>query len=132
MYLEDVTDRKEKFEKYFTSQVSLGKDRWLVLNRIINYDGCYGDEAIELKVEDNILHTSTLLGVFSKGRWESPNGHANQLWMILKDHRSAVNRALNRLTTPTSDLRPFVFEWKCFKRRFKLQSIRVKRKIKNL
>lgn len=131
--LANNTDRKAKFEKYFTHQIFLGRDKWLVFKRHTNFNGIYENEAIELKLQDEALHTTTLLGILCNGRWESPNSRsANELWSIVKKHRKATNRALHKLTTPLADLRPFVFEWNCFKRRFQLQSIKIKRKIKSI
>ena len=127
-----VEEREQRLAKYYKADISLGHDKWLVFERVVNYEGYDDNEAIELRLFDKPLQTNTLLGTFRSGRWESPsNRSAKDLWKIIKTHEVAVKHILDRLRTPLHDLKPVIFEWRCLKRRFQLQSIKIKRKLKN-
>lgn len=126
-----IEEREQRLSKYYKANISLGHDKWLVFERLVHYEGVHGAEAIELRLFDRPLQTSTLLGIYKDGRWTSPSNHsAKELWKLVKTHRVVVKTILNRLRTPLHDLKPVVFEWRCLARRFKLKSIKVKRKIK--
>jgi len=123
---------EEKFSKYFRDSISVGDDMWLVFERDQYHKGTKSD-AVEVKLHDNHTHSTTRLATFHNGRWTSPNSRNAELyWSYVKayQYQSAVRRILERLTCSVRDLAPVAIEWNCLTRRFRLQSIKVSRKIK--
>lgn len=126
-----TVEKKSNIEKFFTGRIFLGEDKWLIFSRFAPYDN-YDADTIEIKLVDKQLQTVTTLGTFLRGRWNSPNHrNANELWKILKQHSRAAYRIINKLSTPMSEFKPFIIEWNCFKRKFLLQSFKIKRKLIN-
>lgn len=131
MSITEYPERNTKLDKYYTGQIYVGYDKWLVMNRVKGSDDI--NDAIELTLVDNLAQTGTLLGIYAAGRWVSPNPrNSTMLWTILKQFEFPVKRVLDTVAAPMRDLKPFVMEWYCLKRRFRLESIRIKRKLKNL
>lgn len=124
----NTAEHSAKYDKYFTGHIAIGDNKWLILNRT---NSCMGDgESIEISLLDKELQSTTLLGELFHGRWHTPNNsNTNILWKLLKQYRSPIQRVMCNLKTPINDFKPFMLEWQCFKRRFRLQSIKVKRKI---
>jgi hypothetical protein len=124
----NAIDHLAKHNKYFTGHIAIGDDKWLILNRT---NSCVGDgESVEILVLDKELQSTTLLGELFHGRWHTPNdSNANMLWKLLKQYRYPIQRVMCNLKTPINEFKPFILEWQCFKRRFRLQSIKAKRKL---
>jgi hypothetical protein len=121
---------KEGFDKWFTNQLSLPDDKWLLINRIANYDGTERS-AVEFKLLDNVVETSVVLGILYDGKWITKNDHnTNVLWSILKPYKLQVMRMVKQVQTPIDTTKPFVVEWHCLTRRFRFETLKFLRKIK--
>jgi len=117
-----------KQSKHHNGQLSIGNNKWLMVNRIDSFQG--DGEGIQLSVFDKELQSTTILGELFHGRWYTPSeANANTLWSLLKQYPHPIKRIIHNLKMPLNDLKPFILEWNCFKRRFRLQSIKIKRKL---
>lgn len=128
-------EKKEKheknLEKFYTASIALDNDRWLMFERVVDYD-IFDEDAVEIKLFDRSLQTTTLLGTWFDGRWSVPlESNGKILWELLKDHKTTVKKVMRNLRTPVGDFGNFTLEWNCVTRRFRLQSIKIKRKIKH-
>jgi hypothetical protein len=126
----EATERNPRLEKYYTAHIALGGDKWLVFDRIVDYQDGERD-AIQVVLKDNTLQTTSALGLWYDGRWTSPNDYVgNKLWEYMKPYDVVCKRIMKRLRTPLKEFKPFLLEWNCLKRRFRFESIKIKRKIK--
>ena len=117
-----------KHSKLHNGHIAIGNDKWLIITRKDSFQG--DGEGIELSVHDKELQSITLLGELFHGRWYTPNqSNANVLWSLLKIHSHPIKRIIHNLKTPLNDFKPFILEWQCLKRRFRLESIKIKRKL---
>jgi hypothetical protein len=117
-----------KHNKLYNGHIPIGNDKWLVISRVDSFQG--DGEGIQLSVFDKELQSTTILGELFHGKWYTPNQtNTNTLWSLLKQYPHPIKRIIHNLKTPLNDLKPFILEWNCFKRRFHLQSIKIKRKL---
>lgn len=121
--------RDEKTEKYFSDRISLDDDQWLLFDRVCNYDNCIED-AVTIKLYDRPIENITLLGTWFDGRWVFPN-ESNELllWKLVKQHPKSSKKILRNLRTNLGEFKDFNLEWRCLRRKFRLQSIKLKRKL---
>ena len=127
----ETQEKNPRLEKYYTAHIALEGDKWLVFDRIVDYQESDRD-AIQVSLKDNELQTTSILGLWYDGRWTSPNEYVSNLfWKYIKPYDVLSKRIIKQLRTPMRELKPFIMEWRCLKRRFRLESIKIKRKIKN-
>ena len=127
-------EKDPRTEVFFVGRIVLSEtpthSTWIAFERKQNYQNSNA-EAIHVTLHNGADSSVTLLGTFFGNRWTSPNiRNANLLWKSFKDHPAATKRILNRLKTPTIEFAPIVLEWKCLRRRFKLQTTKLARIIK--
>lgn len=121
-----------RLSRFFKDEIQLDSDVWLTFHRESCYQGS-GEDAVVVSIVDNFNQTTTVLATFFSGRWiASAPYHSRAFWDYAKEHKSSIHRILERLTLPMKDLQPMKLEWKCLRRRFRLESLKVTRKIKNL
>lgn len=117
----------DQVTKYYEDTIFLTEDICITFKR--HYSG--RTNVIVASLIDNLLETTTLLASFVDGKWISPNQHSSSLfWQSIKEYGPRVCRILNRLNTPTQDHVPLVIEWQCLKRRFRLEYLKLSRKVK--
>jgi hypothetical protein len=116
-------------DKFFNGRVNVGEHEWLVFERKQFYcDSNY--DAIIIKFVNTSDESNTILGVLHKCAWTSPNEkNANLLWNTIKRHPQKVMRIMTRLKTDYNDFSRYTVQWKCFRRRFKLEWIKLSKAI---
>lgn len=121
-----MENKDNVINKYYTGHIGIGDGKWLTISRVESCEGV--GEGIQLSLIDKETQSTMFLGELFHGRWYTPNfTNANVLWTLLKQHQRSVQRIVYNLKTPVS--KPFQVEWQCLKRRFRLESIKVKRKL---
>lgn len=123
-----------KTKKYMTGEILLDDNIWLVFKREQEYEGQDCD-AITVWWSDKYTQTNSLLGTLYNNRWIHPSPqNANLFWHYakVKKHIRKMKTILDDLRQPLKEISYFTVEWKCFKRRFKLESIKLSRKIKQV
>jgi hypothetical protein len=121
--------QKKPLSRYMHDRIYLGDDTWLLFDRVRNYN-TDDDNAVVIKYIDNLTQTQSILGTLYHNKWIFPeNGNGNLLWKYIKQHSKHTKRILKNLKEPLEDFRPFLAEWQCFKRRFKIETVRIKRKL---
>ena len=127
-------EKDPRTDTFFTGRILLEEtathSTWITFDRKQDYQRSNSD-AILVTYHNGADSSATLLGTFFGNRWSSPNlKNADLLWKSLKKHPTATKRILNKLKTPAADFAPITLEWKCLRRRFKLQSIKLVRSIR--
>lgn len=121
--------QKKSLNRYMHDKIYLGDDTWLLFDRVRNYN-TDGDSAVVIKYLDNLTQTQSVLGTLYHSKWIFPeNGNSNLLWKYIKQHSVHTKRIIKNLNYPLQDFRPLLIEWQCFKRRFKIEAIKIKRKL---
>lgn len=124
-------DLQQREKKYTTGEILLDDGTWLVFKREQQYSGYYddNDDAITVRWFDNYNQTNTLLGTLYSNHWVHPNPqNAKMFWHYIKRHSRRVKGILVDLQQPLEQFPLFKAEWTCFKRKFKLESIKLNRK----
>ena len=127
-------EKDPRTEMFFVGRIVLNETPthsvWIAFERKLDYQNSNTD-AILVTLHNGADASATLIGTFFGNRWTSPNlKNADILWKAFKEHPAATKRIMNRLKTPAMEFAPVILEWKCLRRRFKLQTIRLARIIK--
>lgn len=119
----------QEVERFFVASIRLEDDKVLKFTRETNYKGL-GMQAIHVNLIDTFESTNTLIGTFFAGKWTFTTPyHECIFWSLAKEHRPAVKRNIKRLTVPEKEFQPLNMQWRCFKRKFHLQSTKISRRI---
>lgn len=113
----------------YTFFVDGDKDLQLCLTYRRFYDGSeYPGIIVTLK--DRFNQSTTTLGAYHCGRWTFTNRfNCRTFWNYVKANSWDIKRAVDKLRHTNPD-DSFKMEWSIFKRRFRLESFKITRKIK--
>jgi len=127
--METIINKDARVSKYFDGRVCIDEGVWMVFERVMNYDDTNCD-AITCKFIVSSTETTTLLGTYFNNYWYSPcTNNADIMWKHVKNNKSKVMRIIKSLKVPVQEFAPFVLEWKCLRRRFTLNSLKVRRQL---
>jgi hypothetical protein len=116
--------------KHYEGRIGIGNNSYVQFKRIKECGEEIGS-TITMHHIDNETSVTSLVGTLQRGFWTFQNNPKSaEVWSILKDHSTSVHRIMKNLRMPIVTRKPFAMEWSCFKRRVKLQIIKIKRKTK--
>jgi len=122
---------EEKYKKHFQDDISLGNNMWLVFQRQSYYMGTK-QNAMTVTLLDAETETRTHLATYFAGSWISPSKlNLDLFWRYATQYRSRFKHIQNKMLCHVRETGMFEVEWHCFRRRFKLEVIKLTKTIKN-